>query len=190
MRRCAGWTISVEIRRVWESNYRVYGAKRVWLTLRREGHAVTDCTAEWLMADMGISGVQRGRRPRTTITDATPVRSPDLVDRRLIAERPDKLWITDVTDVSTREGWLYVAFVLDVYSRVIAGWQITTHLRTEPVLDAIEMATCRCDTTKGLRCHSDAGCVFTSYRRTERLAEAGIAASIGSVGDSYDNTMA
>jgi len=190
VRELADQAVSVEIRRVWESNYRVYGAKRLWLTLRREGHQVARCTVERLMADMGITGVQRGRRPRTTIADTTAVRSPDLVDRRFIAERPDELWVTDITYVSTWEGWLYVAFVLDVYSRVIVGWQIATHLRTELVLDAIEMAIWRRDTTHGTTCHSDAGCQFTSYRYTERLADAGIAASIGTVGDSYDNAMA
>jgi transposase InsO family protein len=179
-----------EIRRVWETNYRVYGAKRVWLTLRREGHQVARCTVERLMGDMNIRGVQRGRTPRTTVPDTAAPRSPDLVDRRFHAQRPDELWVTDITYVSTWEGWLYVAFVLDVYSRAIVGWQIAAHLRTELVLDAIEMAIWRRDTTHGLTCHSDAGCQFTSYRYTDRLAAAGIAASIGSVGDSYDNAMA
>jgi transposase InsO family protein len=142
------------------------------------------------MSDMSMAGVQRGRRPRTTIPDSAAVRSPDLVDRRFVAQRPDELWVTDITYVSTWEGWLYVAFVLDVYSRAIVGWQIAPHLRTELVLDAIEMAIWRRDTTNGLTCHSDAGSQFTSYRYTERLADAGIATSIGSVGDSYDNAMA
>jgi transposase InsO family protein len=158
--------------------------------LQREGHQVARCTVERLMADMGITGEQRVRRPRTTITDTTAARSPDLVDRRFVAQRPDELWVTDITYVSTWEGWLYVAFVLDVSSRVIVGWQIATHLPTELVLDAIEMAIWRRDTTHGTTCHSEAGCQFTSSRYTERLADAGIAASIGSVGDSYDNAMA
>lgn len=181
----------VEIRRVWEANYRAYGAKRIWLTLRREGHEIARCTVERLMAEMGIAGVQRGRRPRTTVADTAAPRSPDLVDRQFIASRPDELWVTDITYVSTWEGWLYVAFVLDVYTRAIVGWQIASHLRTELVLDAIEMAIWRRDTTAdATTCHSDAGCQFTSYRYTQRLADAGIAASIGSVGDSYDNAMA
>jgi putative transposase len=180
----------VEIRRVWEANYGVYGARRVWAALRREGHEVARCTVERLMADMGLVGVQRGRRARTTTADAGAPRPPDLVDRRFVAERPNQLWVTDITYVSTWDGWLYVAFVLDVYSRVIVGWQVASHLRTELVLDAIEMAIWRRDTTGGLTCHSDAGCQFTSYRYSQRLAEAGIAASIGSVGDSYDNAMA
>jgi transposase InsO family protein len=180
----------IEIRRVWEANYGVYGARRVWAALRREGHQIARCTVERLMADMGLTGVQRGRRVRTTVADTAAPRPPDLVDRRFSAERPNQLWVTDITYVSTWEGWLYVAFVLDVYSRVIVGWQIASHLRTELVLDAIEMAIFRRDTTGGLTCHSDAGCQFTSYRYSQRLADAGIAASIGSVGDSYDNAMA
>jgi transposase InsO family protein len=175
---------------LWETNYRVYGAKRVWLTFRRAGHHVARCTVERLMSDMNIRGVQRGRTPCTTIADPAAPRSPGLVGRRFHAQRPDELWVTDITYVSTWEGWLYVALVLDVYSRAIVGWQIATHLRTEMVLDAIEMAIWRRDTTHGLTCHSDAGCQFTSYRYTDRLAATGIAASIGSVGDSYDHAMA
>ena len=148
----------VEIRRVWEANYGVYGARRVWAALRREGHQIARCTVERLMADMGLTGVRRGSKTRTTVPDATAPRPPDLVDRRFTAERPNQLWVTDITYVSTWEGWLYVAFVLDVYSRVIVGWQIASHLRTELVLDAIEMAISRRDTTGGLTCHSDAGC--------------------------------
>lgn len=180
----------VEIRRVWEANYRAYGAKRIWCTLRREGHEIARFTVERLMSGMGITGAQRGRRPRTTVADTTAPRSPDLVDRQFVASRPDELSVTDITYVSTWQGWLYVAFVLDVYSRVIVGWQIAPHLRTDLVLDAIEMAIWRRDTTDATTCHSDAGCQFTSYRYTQRLADAGIAASIGSVGDSYDNAMA
>jgi putative transposase len=125
--------LKIEIRRVWETNYQVYGAKRVWLALRREGHQVARCTVERLMGDMNIRGVQRGRTPRTTVPDLTAPRSPDLVDRRFIAQRPNELWVTDIIYVSTLEGWLFVAFVLDVYSRAIVGWQIATHLRTELV---------------------------------------------------------
>ena len=168
----------------------VYGARRVWLQLRREGH-VARCTVERLMAEMGLTGVQRGRRPFTTVADATAPRPPDLVDRQFVADRPNQLWVADITYVSTWEGWLYVAFVLDVHSRVIVGWQIANHLRTDLVLDAIEMAIWRRDTTDDdLVHHSDAGCQYTSFRYTERLTDAGIAASIGSVGDSYDNAMA
>lgn len=162
-------TAKVEIRRVWEANYRAYGAKRVWLTLRREGHEIARCTVERLMSDMGIAGVQRGRKPRTTVTDTAAPRSPDLVDRQFTASRPDELWVTDITYVSTWEGWLYVAFVLDVYSRVIVGWQIASHLRTELVLDAIEMAIWRRDTTEATTCHSDAGCQGGINRSSQHL---------------------
>ena len=160
---------SVAIRRVWESNYRAYGARRVRLALRREGEPIARCTVERLMGEMGICGVQRGRRPRTTIADTAAPRSPDLVDRRFVAHRPDELWVTDITYVSTWEGWLYVAFVLDVYSRAIVGWQIASHLRTELVLDAIEMAIWRRDTTGALTCHSDAGCQGELNRSSQHL---------------------
>jgi transposase InsO family protein len=180
----------VEIRRVWEANYRVYGAQRVWRQLQREGHPIARCTVERLMADMGLTGVRRGHRHRTTVPDDRAVRPPDLVDRRFVADRPNQLWVADITYVSTWESWLYVAFVLDVHSRVIVGWQIAPHLRTDLVLDAIEMAICRRDNPTGLVHHSDAGCQYTSFRYSDRLAQAGIAASIGSVGDSYDNAMA
>jgi transposase InsO family protein len=173
-RQLADEATKVEIRRVWETNYRAYGSKRVWLTLRREGHPVARCTVERLMADMGIAGVQRGRRPRTTTPDTAAPRSPDLVDRRFVAERPDELWVTDITYVSTWEGWMYVAFVLDVYSRVIVGWQIASHLRTELVLDAIEMAIWRRDTSVGLTCHSDAGCQGGLNWSSQHLDDGGV----------------
>lgn len=183
--------LSVEIRRVYEANYRVYGARRVWKQLRREGHLVARCSVERLMATNGLTGVQRGRKPFTTVADHTAPRPPDLVDRQFRADEPNQLWVADITYVSTWEGWLYVAFVLDVHSRVIVGWQIANHLRTELVLDALDMAIWRRDTTNGgLVCHSDAGCQYTSFRYSERLHDAGIAASIGTVGDSYDNAMA
>lgn len=184
----AAWCI--EIRRVFEANYQVYGARRVYKSLHREGHQVARCTVERLMGDMGLAGVQRGRKPRTTTPDTTVARPPDLVDRRFVADRPNQLWVADITYVSTWEGWLYVAFMLDVHSRVIVGWQIANHLRTDLVLDALEMAIWRRDITDELVHHSDAGCQYTSFRYSEQLAEAGIAASIGSVGDSYDNAMA
>ena len=182
--------VSVEVRRVWEANYRVYGARRVWKQLRREGIVVARCTVERLMGEAGLTGVQRGKKPFTTIADPTAVRPPDLVERRFAADRPNQLWVADITYVSTWEGWLYVAFVLDVHSRVIVGWQIANNLRTDLVLDALEMAIWRRDTSTGLVHHSDAGCQYTSFRYGEQLADAGIAASIGTVGDSYDNAMA
>jgi putative transposase len=176
--------------RVFDANYRVYGSRRVWKQLQREGHVVARCTVERLMRHAGLTGVQRGRKPFTTIADTGAARPPDLVDRRFVAERPNQLWVADITYVSTWEGWLYVAFVLDVHSRMIVGWQIANHLRTDLVLDALEMAIWRRDTTSGVTHHSDAGCQYVSFRYSERLADANIAASVGSVGDSYDNAMA
>lgn len=181
----------VEIHRVWTTNYECYGARRIYKQLRREGHTIARCTVERLMPCLGIRGVIRGKKQFTTVADKTAPRAPDLVDRQFAASRPNELWLADITYASTWEGWLYVAFILDVYSRMIVGWQIANHLRTDLVLDALEMALWRRDLTFGhLVHHSDAGCQYVSFRYTDRLAEAGISASIGSVGDSYDNAMA
>jgi putative transposase len=181
----------VEIRRVWTSNYSCYGPRRVYKQLRREGYRIARCTVERLMAVMGLRGVQRGKKRYTTVPDHTAARAPDLVGRNFRAERPNELWLADITYASTWESWSYVAFILDVFSRMIVGWQIADHLRTDLVLDALEMAIWRRDVTDAeLRHHSDAGCQYTSFRYTDRLSEAGIAASIGTVGDSYDNAMA
>jgi putative transposase len=181
----------VEIRRVWEQNYRCYGARRIFKQLRREGHAIARCTVERLMPEIGIRGVQRGKKRFTTIPDATAARPADLVERRFVAARPNELWLADITYASTWSGWLYVAFILDAHSRMIVGWQLADHLRTDLVLDALEMALWRRDLTFGdLIHHSDRGCQYTSFRYSDRLAEAGIAASVGSRGDSYDNAMA
>jgi len=181
----------VEIRRVWENNYQAYGPRRVYKALRREDYVVARCVVERLMAKMGLRGVQRGKKAFTTTPDHHAPRPPDLVDRCFVASRANQLWLADITHASTWEGWLYVAFILDVYSRAIVGWQIAHHLRTDLVLDALEMAIWRRDLTGSeVIHHSDAGCQYTSIRYSDRLADAGIAASIGSVGDSYDNAMA
>jgi putative transposase len=181
----------VEIRRVWDANYRCYGPRWVYKQLRREGYPVARCTVERLMADIGIRGVQRGKKRWTTIADDTAARPSDLVERQFVAERPNRLWVADITYASTWGGWLYVAFILDVHSRMIVGWQLADHLRTDLVLDALEMAIWRRDVTVGsLVHHSDRGCQYTSFRYSDRLAEAGISASVGSKGDSYDNAMA
>ncbi len=143
------------------------------------------------MAGMGIRGVQRGKKRWTTVVDETAPRPADLVDRQFVATRPNELWLADITYASTWGGWLYVAFILDVHSRMIVGWQLADHLRTDLVLDALEMAIWRRDVTLGsLVHHSDRGCQYTSFRYSDRLAQAGIAASVGSKGDSYDNAMA
>jgi putative transposase len=177
----------VAIRRVWEANYRSYGARRVHKELHRQDHMVARCTVERLMGDMGIEGVKRGSKRYTTVPDDKASRPPDLVDRKFTATRPNELWVADITYMSTWAGWLYVAFVLDVYSRMIVGWQIASHLRTDLVLDALEMAIARRrPPAGGLTHHSDAGCQYAAIRYADRLHDAGIAASIGSVGDSYD----
>ncbi|MEU0940326.1 IS3 family transposase [Embleya sp. NPDC005971] len=169
-----------------------YGARRITRALARNGHPVARCTVERLMRELGIEGVIRGRRRRTTTSEPAAPRPPDLVDRRFTADRPDRLWVADLTYVRTWSGWAYVAFVLDVYSRMIVGRQIADHLRTELPLDALEMALWRRRIKKdsGLIHHSDRGTQHVSIRYTERLADVGAAASVGSVADSYDNAIA
>ncbi|WP_406226040.1 IS3 family transposase [Streptomyces albidoflavus] len=169
-----------------------YGTRRITRALRRKGVEVARCTVERLMAEHGLEGVIRGRRRRTTIPEPSAPRPPDLVDHNFTAARPDQLWVADVTYVRTWSGWAYVAFVLDVYSRMIVGWQIADHMRTELPLDALEMALWRRRIKKdsGLIHHSDRGSQHVSIRYTDRLADIGASASVGSVADSYDNAMA
>jgi putative transposase len=182
---------AVEIRRVWTANYSCYGPRRVYKQLRREGYVVARCTVTRVMADIGLRGVQRGRKQFTTMPDESAPRPADLVERLFVAERPNQLWLADITYVSTWQGWLYVAFILDVHSRMIVGWQLANHLRTDLVLDALEMALWRRDLTYGdLIHHSDRGCQYTSFRYSDRLAASNVSASVGSRGDSYDNAMA
>jgi transposase InsO family protein len=168
------------------------GARRITRALRRKGVDVARCTVERLMAELEIEGVIRGRRRRTTIPEPSAPRPPDLVDRDFTASGPDQLWVADMTYVRTWSGWAYVAFVLDVYSRMIVGWQVADHMRTGLPLDALEMALWRRRIKKdsGLIHHSDRGSQHVSIRYTERLADAGASASVGSVADSYDNAMA
>lgn len=183
-------THGIEIRRVWAANYSCYGPRRVYKQLRREGYVVARCTVTRIMRDIGLRGVQRGRKQFTTIPDDTSTRPADLVERRFVADRPNQLWLADITYVSTWQGWLYVAFVLDVHSRMIVGWQLANHLRTDLVLDALEMALWRRDLTHGdLIHHSDRGAQYLSFRYSDRLAEVNVSASVGSRGDSYDNAM-
>jgi putative transposase len=181
----------IEIRRVYKENYGVYGARKVWRQLNREGIRVAKCTVERLMAREGIQGVRRGKRRGTTRSDLKAARPPDLVDRQFNASRPNELWVADLTEIVTWSGVCYAGFVIDAFSRMFVGWSLATHIRTELPLEALEMAIWRRDTTfDGLVHHSDAGSQYTSIRYTERLAEAGIAPSVGSVGDSYDNALA
>jgi transposase InsO family protein len=182
--------LRIEIDRVWQANRRVYGARKVWKQMKREGHAVARCTIERLMADMGLQGVVRGHRRRTTIPDDLTPRPPDLVDRMFKAERPNQLWVADLTYIATWRGFVYAAFVIDVFSRRIVGWRVSPSLRTDLALDALEQALWARPGTEGLVHHSDRGVQYLSIRYTERLAEAGIEPSVGSRGDSYDNALA
>jgi putative transposase len=180
-----------EIQRVHQANYGVYGARKVWKQLNREGITVARCTVERLMRAHGITGLIRGAKRRTTIPDPAAPRPPDLVERKFVATRPNQLWVSDLTYVRTFEGWAYVAFVTDVFSRRIVGWQLAGHLRTDLPLDALEMAVYqRRPQRNALIHHSDRGCQYLSIRYTERLAEIGASASVGSVADSYDNALA
>lgn len=174
---------------------KVLGARKLWLRLRRLGHDVARCTVERLMRDLGIRGVSRGRKPRTTIPAPENPRPKDLVDRHFRAVRPNRLWVADFTYVPTWSGMVYVAFVFDVYSRRILGWRAATTMTTPLVLDCLEMAFWtrhREGVTgfAGLVHHTDAGSQYTSIAFTERLIEAGVDASVGSVGDAYDNALA
>jgi transposase InsO family protein len=184
--------LRAEIRRVWEENFEVYGARKVWRQLSREGIEVARCTVERLMGDMGLQGAVRGRKRRTTVSIGGANRPLDLVDRDFAAGRPNQLWVADLTYVATWSGFAYVAFVMDAFSRRIVGWRASTRLRSDLALDALEQALWERqeEPTEGLIHHSDRGVQYLSIRYTERLAEAGIEPSVGSRGDSYDNALA
>jgi transposase InsO family protein len=179
-----------KIQRVWDSNFQVYGARKVWLQLNREEIPVARCTVERLMRDMGLAGAVRGKRCRTTIPDEGAGRPTDLVNRDFSATGPNQLWVADLTYVATWSGFAYVAFVIDVFSRMIVGWRASISLRTDLALDALEQALWARDHTGGLVHHSDRGSQYLSIRYTARLAEAGIEPSVGSVGVAYDNALA
>lgn len=183
-----------EIVRVHAENFGVYGAAKVWAQLNREGIGVARCTVERLMADLGLRGAVRGKPARTTIADDAADRPRDLVDRQFAAAAPNRLWVADLTYVRTWSGFVYVAFVTDVFSRRIVGWQASRSLKTDLALDALEQAIwsrqrdgARLD---GLIHHSDRGVQYLSIRYTERLAADGVVNSVGSRGDSYDNALA
>ena len=181
------------IQRVWDDNEQVYGPRKVWKQLRRDGIRVARCTVARLMRAMGLKGTTRGRAwVATTRADAAADRPADLVDRRFAATRPNQLWVADFTYVATWRGFVYVAFVIDVFARRIVGWRVAASLRTDFVLDALEQAIYeRCGAgIDDLVHHRDRGTQYLSMRYTERLAEAGIAPSVGSRGDSYDNALA
>jgi putative transposase len=190
-RACRDAVIGPALQTLWEDNYRVYGARKLWKAARRAGHDIGRDQVARHMRAAGITGVRRGKRVRTTKPDPTAARHPDLVKRNFTATAPNQLWVTDLTFVPTWAGVAYVCFITDVFSRMIVGWRVAGHMRTTMVLDAIEMARwSRGITLPHLRCHSDAGSQFTSIRYGERLAEIGAVPSIGTVGDSYDNALA
>lgn len=183
--------LCVQIRNIWLANREVYGADKVWRQMHREGQPVARCTVERLMRAMGLQGVVRGKKVRTTQSDPATPAPRDLVKREFTAERPDQLWVADFTFVSTWQGFAYVAFIIDVYSRFIVGWRVSRHMRTDFVLDALEQALhARQPAAHELIHHSDRGSQYLSIRYGERLREAGIEPSVGNVGDSYDNAMA
>jgi transposase InsO family protein len=181
------------IRRVWRENREVYGVRKVWQQLRREGRPTARCTVARLMRPLGQQGVVRGRKVKTTtIPEAAVMRPPDLVTRRFTASRPNQLWVADLTYVATWRGFVYVAFVIDVFARRIVGWRASSSLRSDLALDALEQALYDRPIAESERLvhHSDRGVQYLSIRYTERLAEAGIEPSVGSTGDSYDNALA
>jgi transposase InsO family protein len=180
-----------QIERVWKENFGVYGVRKVWRQLIREGVDVARCTVERLMRQMGLQGAIRGRKyKKTTIVDEATQRPADLVQRDFTANRPNRLWVADLTYVATWVGFVYVAFVTDVFSRKIVGWRVSNSLRSDLALDALEQALHARPDIDQLVHHSDRGGQYLSIRYTERLAEAGIEPSVGSVGDSYDNALA
>jgi putative transposase len=185
-------TLRTEIRRVYEENFRVYGVRKVWRQLLREGTAVARCTVARLMRTMGLQGVVRGKRVRTTISNAAAPCPLDRVNRQFKAPRPNALWVSDFTYVATWAGFVYVAFIIDVFARRIVGWRVSRTAHAGFVLDALEQALHARRPVRGggLVHHSDRGVQYVSIKYTERLAAAGIEPSVGSVGDSYDNALA
>jgi putative transposase len=184
--------LKVEIRRVFDENFRLYGVRKVWRQLAREGIAVARCTVARLMRAMGLQGAVRGKPMRTTISDKAVPCPLDRVNRQFQAPRPNVLWVSDFTYVATWSGFVYVAFVIDTYARRIVGWRVSRTAHAGFVLDALEQALHERRPIQGggLVHHSDRGVQYVSIRYTERLAEAGIEPSVGSVGDSYDNALA
>jgi len=184
--------LSEQIRRVWESNYSVYGYRKIWRQLLREGFKVARCTVARLMKKIGLAGARRGRKVKTTVSAVREVCPQDLVDRDFVAERPNRLWVADFTYVSTWQGFVYVAFIIDTFANRIVGWRASTSAQTGFVLDALEQALHdrNIKNNDSLVHHSDRGSQYVSIAYTERLNEAGINPSVGSVGDSYDNALA
>ena len=190
---------SRKIKRIFDASGERYGARKIWHSLRREGHDIARCTVERLMKVIGLQGVVRGKKVITTNPDTSQPCPDDRVNRQFVAQRPNQLWVSDFTPdqvggrlyVSSWQGTVYVAFVIDVFARKIVGWRVSTSMTTQFVLDPLNQALCQRTTSKvGLVHHSDRGSQYLSIRYTERLAEEGIDPSVGSVGDSYDNALA
>lgn len=183
--------LKLKLRQVHAEHFGVYGARKLWRQLHREGVPAARCTVERLMKQVGLAGAVRGKPKRTTVADETAIRPADLVQRHFDAPSPNRLWVADLTYVRTWSGFVYVAFITDVYSRAIVGWQVSRSLRSDLALDALEQALwSRQGPLDGLVHHSDRGSQYLSVRYTERLAEVGVVTSVGSRGDSYDNALA
>jgi putative transposase len=182
--------LKVDVQRVWHENFEVYGVRKVWRQLNRENIVAARCTVERLMHDLGLRGAVRGRKCRTTVADDGAERPLDRVNRQFQASHPNQLWVADFTYVATWTGFVYVAFVIDVFARRIIGWRVARSMHAELVLDALEQALWSRSAIKGVVHHSDRGSQYLSIRYSERLAEAGAQPSVGSVGDSYDNALA
>ncbi len=178
------------IERTWNESDQNYGARKIWKQLRRESFDIARCTVERLMRQLGIKGVRRGAHCKTTIADHAAHCPQDLVNRHFHADRPNQLWVTDITYVATWSGFVYVAFVIDVFSRKIVGWRVLKTMQTDLILDALEQALWARGKPRGVIHHSDRGSQYVSIRYTDRLTNAGLVASVGSVGDSYDNALA
>jgi len=179
-----------QIQRVYAENFEVYGARKVWLQLGREDIRIARCTVERLMRSLGLQGVRRGKWCRTTIADSGTNRPADLVQRQFKATRPNQLWVADFTYVATWAGFVYVAFVIDVFARLVIGWRVARSMQTDLVLDALEQALWSRSKIEGVIHHSDRGSQYLSVRYSERLIDAGVEPSVGTTGDSYDNALA
>ena len=182
--------LTEEIKRVWKENHSVYGVRKVWRQLNRESIRVARCTVARLMKRMGLQGVVRGRRCKTTISNPAFEYPMDLVKRQFKATRPNQLWVADFTYVATWSGFVYVAFVTDVFARMIVGWRVSDSMNSDLVLDALDQALWARTRPKGLIHHCDKGSQYLSIRYTQRLIEAGVQASTGRTGDAYDNALA
>ncbi|EXE66306.1 integrase core domain protein [Acinetobacter baumannii 83444] len=179
-----------EIKRIWKESSGRYGVRKVWQKLKREGYIIARCTVARLMKNLGIQGVWRGKNKQTTRSRDDQKRAPDLVKRNFRADQPNHLWVADFTYIQTNSGWVYTAFIIDVFSRAIVGWKVSTRMNTDMVLDAFEQALHDRGMPKNVIHHSDRGVQYLSIRYTNRLEAANLRASVGTTGDSYDNALA